>query len=455
MNTKGKLYSLIIIMIFCELIMFGKNTVYAADKATGRDKDGHIWTYDYDTDTLTISGKGALRDTDTEDWNSKDNRPVWDKFSETAKHIIIEKGITGIGNENFSFFYRVKDVVIADTVIYIGVDAFDGCVSLTSVTLPDSLLYIGAYAFDWCDIKKIVLPKKLIKMEEGCFEANYNITSVIIPKNLKRINAAFGSVKRLKNIVLPEGLQVIYDFEFAFTNLKSIDIPKSVTTIAISAFNHTKIKNLNIPENVTEIYLEMFSDSFDCYTDEEPGYDKFPFRKIRIYSKKIKYIQKNSFCSLDDSCIIEVPAEKYELYKEMLLNSGLDPNIKITRIKTLKGKDSNGNTWEYDAKTKVLYFSGHGKIEPKLTDGTIDMNGQWYQWAGEAKKIVIKNGITEIGNEAFKNFVNIREVVIAETVNKIGKKAFYGDIMLSQIRIPKSVKTTENDAFYGCIKLKH
>ena len=56
-------------------------------------------------------------------------------------------------------------------------------------------------------------------------------------------------------------------------------------------------------------------------------------------------------------------------------------------------------------------ISWHGKIEPKLTDGTIDMNGQWYQWAGEAKKIVIKNGITEIEMKA--KILYISEVVIA------------------------------------------
>ena len=49
--------------------------------------------------------------------------------------------------------------------------------------------------------------------------------------------------------------------------------------------------------------------------------------------KKDKVHSKTHFVVSDDSCIIEVPAEKYELYQEMLLNSGLDPNIKITRIK--------------------------------------------------------------------------------------------------------------------------
>ena len=59
--------------------MFRKNTVYAADKATGRDEDGHIWIYDYDTDTLEYEYQeiGAYRYRRLE---LKDNRPVWDKF---------------------------------------------------------------------------------------------------------------------------------------------------------------------------------------------------------------------------------------------------------------------------------------------------------------------------------------------------------------------------------------
>ena len=81
-------------------------------------EDNLTWTLTADG-TLTISGTGAMKD-----YNNDDNpSPVYNNSD--VKKIVIEDGVTSIGNS-----------------------AFDSCRNLTSVTIPDSVTSIGKDALD-------------------------------------------------------------------------------------------------------------------------------------------------------------------------------------------------------------------------------------------------------------------------------------------------------------------
>ena len=51
-------------------------------------------------------------------------------------------------------------------------------------------------------------------------------------------------------------------------------------------------------------------------------------------------------------------------------------------------------------------------------------NAPWYSRRGEIIKIVIKSGVTNIGECAFKDCNNLTSVTIPNTVTSIGKQAF-------------------------------
>ena len=67
--------------------------------------------------------------------------------------------------------------------------------------------------------------------------------------------------------------------------------------------------------------------------------------------------------------------------------------------------------------------------------------------------LVIPNGVTEIGNEAFSGCSNIISISIPSSVQKIGNRAFYGCTSLKSIEIPNGVKSIESGTFYNCEKL--
>ena len=90
--------------------------------------------------TLRVSGNGAMADYDSLDqpWNGKITR------------LVIENGVTHIGNRAFAFAYEVTSVTIPNSVTSIGRGAFEYCDNLTSVTIPNSVTSIGGGAFAGC-----------------------------------------------------------------------------------------------------------------------------------------------------------------------------------------------------------------------------------------------------------------------------------------------------------------
>ena len=68
-------------------------------------------------------------------------------------------------------------------------------------------------------------------------------------------------------------------------------------------------------------------------------------------------------------------------------------------------------------------------------------------------EIIIPNGMTTIGENAFSTYPNLQTVVIPEGVTSIGNQAFYGCKGLTSITIPEGVTSIGNGAFSNCSSL--
>lgn len=69
-------------------------------------------------------------------------------------------------------------------------------------------------------------------------------------------------------------------------------------------------------------------------------------------------------------------------------------------------------------------------------------------------KVVIPDGVSEIGKSAFSNCDKIQSVTIPDSVVHIASIAFYNCTSLTDITIPDSVKTIGSGSFNGCTSLK-
>ena len=74
----------------------------------------------------------------------------------------------------------------------------------------------------------------------------------------------------------------------------------------------------------------------------------------------------------------------------------------------------------------------------------------WYSRRYEIKKVVIENGVTNIGRYAFQDCSNLASVNIPNSVTSIGKESFSRCSGLTSITIPNSVTNIGEQAFYYC-----
>ena len=92
-------------------------------------------------------------------------------------------------------------------------------------------------------------------------------------------------------------------------------------------------------------------------------------------------------------------------------------------------------------------------LQVKQTEFTI-RGGTLERYNGSATEVTIPDGVTYIGDEAFKDCRGIKSVAIPKTVVGIGNKAFFNCSSLSDIELPNIVTDIGWEAFRGCASLK-
>ena len=217
------------------------------------------WTLDSEG-TLTFSGKGAMKDFEAVD--GPEPSPMW-HGNEAVKEIVIENGITRIGDFAFDYCTEVESITIPDSVTSIGTFAFNNCSKLESITIPDSVISIDSMAFGECrNLKTITIPDSVTSLGENAFFYCTNLTSVKLSNNL----------------------ECIEDATFFFCeSLEFVEIGNNVKYIGDSAFSCCfKLKDVTLPESVNYIDDDAFfrCQSLDTITIENPDCEFFDTQSI-------------------------------------------------------------------------------------------------------------------------------------------------------------------------------
>ena len=211
------LLALAMLLALLPTTAFAEDNIVAHGTCGARGSENSVtWKLDSD-DTLTISGKGKIRDA------SEKNLP-W-PYPDKIKKVIVENGVTEIGRYDFYNCTNLTEVDLSNvqTLENIGENAFSDCSSLSTVKLPmkGKLKSIGTNAFGFLEG---VAPQ---------------IREIMIPASVKEIlGHVFNGCEQLENVEFAEDseLETIYWNVFDSTSLKKITIPASVTTIEFDAF---------------------------------------------------------------------------------------------------------------------------------------------------------------------------------------------------------------------------
>lgn len=346
-----------------------------------------------DTETLVIINDSAM------------NNKEWSKFDYIVKNVIIEDGVTRIEPRAFKGFVHIKSIMISDGVQEICAEAFKGCMNLTSVTIPQSVKKINGYAFAGCSsLVSVVLPAGVTTIGDYAFFECKNLTSIVIPDSVVEIGwRAFEKC----------------------TSLVSIEIPKNVTSISPFIFDGcTSLESVVIYENVTEIGQEAFRNCSNLST-------------IKFHGTKEQWTAINKMMLWD----INTPAFTIEF----AVGDDTEPN-------------ENDIIYSEEDITKGYILSDGILLilnDTAMKDYGIYSNySPWYDVRKQIKKIVIKDGVTKIGNNAFYQCERVEEVIISDSVMSIGVSAFCNCENITKILIPDSVTNISDDAFRSCGYLK-
>ena len=129
------------------------------------------WTWE--NGVLTISGKGKMLNTMGIEATSVFEYP-WQSYANETTKIIIENGVTTIGDYAFDMFHNVETVLIANTVEKIGVRAFQYGDALETCSIPSNCKVIEEGAFAGCHNLTMPYPNNVTVVGEDAF-AGVNI----------------------------------------------------------------------------------------------------------------------------------------------------------------------------------------------------------------------------------------------------------------------------------------
>ena len=247
-----------------DLLGGGLSAVSSAMSGTcgATDNESSV-TWKIEGTTLTISGSGAIKDyahhsdtnhqvtegtCDTPDCDY--NRP-WASQIESITSIVIEDGVTGIGNCAFRSMSAVTSLSIGNSVTVIGENAFKDCEALTSIAIPDSVTELKGYCFYSCgSLNTIEIGTGLTTLDQHktCFGGTPSLKSFEVAAgndsysshNGVLLNKAQTEIVKVPSAIsgaydIPEGVTYVTGFTDC-TKLAEITIPSTAIAISESCF---------------------------------------------------------------------------------------------------------------------------------------------------------------------------------------------------------------------------
>ena len=121
--------------------------------------------------------------------------------------------------------------------------------------------------------------------------------------------------------------------------------------------------------------------------------------------------------------------------------------LQVNAAEATSGTCGKNLTWTLDA-DGTLTISGTGAMYNYNQNNRVP-------WPSTIKKIFLTDGITSIGNYAFKDCYLLNRIYIPNSVTSIGRASFQQCSSLTSIDIPNSTTSIEEAAFKGCKQLKN
>lgn len=384
-----------------------------------------FWLYDADTKTLTIKGSGAMKDyasTYAAPWAFCD-----------VETVTVDDGITHIGDYAFASLKKItKDNVKLDSSVTVADTAFatpDAQGRLPLPLTPD--LYYNDYIGTTTIAAKMstdgvitIYPTDTSKDTKVPGIKGYNDDNTAFPWYTsygKEFTHDYTGVhaSKIKEIVFADGLTEIGGYLFndvkGMPTSVKVRIPDTVTTVG-GALVGTKNHGASIAtgEQMTGVGFWYAGKATNVYI-LNPNMTGIPFPATGDNADLTRTIAH----ATGDKVAVHVK-EGSEAHRTLTKDGSVYTNV-ITHTELGAcgvAPYSSETFWTYDAGSKTLTVLGDGAIK----DYANASDAPWSNY--QVETLVVQDGITRIGNNAFAALKNLNTVNVDGSVTEVADNAF-------------------------------
>ena len=105
--------------------------------------------------------------------------------------------------------------------------------------------------------------------------------------------------------------------------------------------------------------------------------------------------------------------------------------------------------WSFDEKSGTLTVTGTGAVQDYRDVDTI-LERPWESLRTKIRHLVIGEGITRVGHEAFSSFDNLETLSLPSTLEEIGNFTFTFAPKLKELELPEGLRGIGQQAFWCC-----
>ena len=487
---------LLAVLLLCAVmlpLMAGAETQTGSCGANG---DNLTWTLT-DEGILTIFGNGRMQDYGTVSYSTQITGALW---QDRPRQVIIQDGVTSIGNNAFFGCTDLTSVKIADSVTSIGSEVFFNCITLSEINLPDDITDIGQAAFYGCaDLERIDLPQKLTGISAYTFDSCSSLKSITIPEGVTYIgNTAFARCSGLKTISIPASVNSFGTWLFAeCTALESVTLPANKQSVSFDCFyGCTSLQEIIFSDEVMHLPAGILAcgrqNNADWYLDTEglmtiwgtgsmdngggysPNWKSYKENIKQVFIQEgITDIGYEAFCDCPNLISITIPDTITQIGYQAFARSGIT-NISIptgvTQIslqafyycRDLEAINVASDNQYYSSADGVLYNKQKTELiccpAGYIGDLSIPANvkrigREAFAWCTKLTGVSIPDSVTSFEYGAFQYCSMLNQITIPDGLTSIGDSAFRDCVSLPSIIIPEGVTSIGSYAFSGCTNL--
>lgn len=408
--------------------------------------------------------------------------------------------ITKIGNNNFRDCISLTEFYVPASVEIIDTYAFAGCAKLASVTFEkgsiengSKLATIGNYAFQNTALTEFIFPESsvdVIELGSNIFDRCINLTKVYLSRNIADIGAAFKGCSNISDLtVSPKNVNfkpyqsadgkkypLLVDLngtsiKFVYSDIVGeFIVPEGIESIAAEAFkDQALLTSVTLPASLIDIGSYAFSYCTGL-TQVVMPYDS-AIKSIGTYSFEYTTSLKHIDIPGDENGVVKVRLEGYCFRFSGIESISFRGDIAFVGNYIFRNCTNltKVNNWVPNMPFIPNYFFyGCSSLEnftiPRLTDSEGNVKPiaiKTYALYGTAiKNLVVPGYVTEIGNYAFANNVNLETVTFEDNTalveGSFGTNVFRGCTALKKIDLSplKELTWINTYTFRGCSSLE-